>query len=679
MRYKAPLFMKLYFYLPDDPDNPGRNGAHIKYIGTRSGVDRGNDIHGDETPDLDQEIIEDLHDREEVIEKQTDWELTPDGELRPGSAAHHVKYAHERPKSHGLFSSGDEEINMNEIQNELIEHKGIVWRMILSLHEEDAVRLDMITRQDWEETLKQKMPEVAEQMGIQMSNLRWVAAYHPEKGHPHAHIVFWEKNPKRRKGIVTDHVKGKMKRVLVQKIYAADRDRYGKEKTEKRDLMRAMGVSTLREAVEFSRSWKNHSSEVRQLQDLSGTSQEDILSARVENLQISYMVDKLKDISKKLPGRGRLMLKLMPPDVKKEVKELATWMYHQSQFNPLRSKYESASEALAQPYTSKESQLQEAVEKAKEEMIERLSQTVLKAAFEIGKKNLFHMDLEKSQIFIDRFQKAYGKVVDKTTERIAETILKACHQVGLSKEDYEHVSSILKFQVKDTDRVEEYFQFPPEEKKLTKSTAYLLKAALGDTAQTLLKDKGYSDEELEILGKYQKTARDTGTLAKVLRIIDDQAVIVSQLAKVLFSSGLSHEMVTTMINQWNERSGSNIPVEKINKVIKATEKEVADSRDWGRNTLLPKKEFIRMCKAVGIESPYPWRSIREQSFIKNGHEKSIVEDVFKHAFKQVSSAIRRSEADNEREQQKLISRIQKNADREEEERDRKEKERKQGR
>ncbi|MCE0553156.1 relaxase MobL [Bacillus thuringiensis] len=40
-------------------------------------------------------------------------------------------------------------------------------------------------------------------MGITESNLKWIAAFHEEKGHPHVHLMMWEKETKRERGALS--------------------------------------------------------------------------------------------------------------------------------------------------------------------------------------------------------------------------------------------------------------------------------------------------------------------------------------------------------------------------------------------------------------------------------------------------------------------------------------------
>ena len=217
------------FYTPG-ARNRQKNAAHIGYIGKRTGVDLGIELE-----DAEKAVFE--ADREK-------------GDTNtPGTAAGHVKYAHERPGSHGLFGAAEERPDLAAIQKELQEHRGVVWRSILSLKEEDAKLLDFHTRKSWETALRAAVPEAAAKMGIGESNLRWVAAFHQEKGHPHVHLVMWEKNPKRTKGKLSDGERKDMRNVFMRQIYAEERTRLAQEKTAMRDLIRDLSKDDTDKAI----------------------------------------------------------------------------------------------------------------------------------------------------------------------------------------------------------------------------------------------------------------------------------------------------------------------------------------------------------------------------------------------------------------------------------------------
>ena len=146
---RTPFVMKVSFKKPCKENNK-KNVAHLNYIATRSGV-----------------------------ELNSDKELFVD-ETNMSTNQTYVRYIDERPRSHGLF--GDSEIDLKDISvPELANHKGIVWRGILSLREDELIRLGYMDQKSWRKALLATMPDAAHEMGIAPSNLRWCAAFHRKK------------------------------------------------------------------------------------------------------------------------------------------------------------------------------------------------------------------------------------------------------------------------------------------------------------------------------------------------------------------------------------------------------------------------------------------------------------------------------------------------------------------
>ncbi|MGD0152984.1 MAG: MobP3 family relaxase [Thermacetogeniaceae bacterium] len=217
----SPFFFKQSFYLPTET-NASKNAANIQYIATRPGADRG---------DLEPETSEAERNPKEISLEQ---ELGP---VNPGTAAGHVKYMSERPGSHGLFDA-DGVVNLKAAMDEIKHHKGIVWRDVVSLHEDDASRLGYTTREAWENALRRSMPDVVRAMGISETNLRWVAAFQQKAGHPHCYISFWEQNPERDRGVVSQGERRDMRKSYMNVIYENERARLYLEKNTIRDLIR---------------------------------------------------------------------------------------------------------------------------------------------------------------------------------------------------------------------------------------------------------------------------------------------------------------------------------------------------------------------------------------------------------------------------------------------------------
>ena len=142
----AKLIFKAPYYKPGHRTESGKSrGGYAEYIATREGV----------------EI------------------------LRGGM----LGYIGERHGSNGLFSDEGEKINLSAISREIDEHPGNVWGMIISLKREDAERLGYNSAEQWINLLRSHRNDIAKEMNILPSNLRWYAAYHNKEKNPHVHVM----------------------------------------------------------------------------------------------------------------------------------------------------------------------------------------------------------------------------------------------------------------------------------------------------------------------------------------------------------------------------------------------------------------------------------------------------------------------------------------------------------
>jgi len=142
---------------------------------------------------------------------------------------------------------------LKKVQEELSKVKSFVWRGIISLREEDAKRLGYLDKEQWENMLRKKIPDMANEMDISITNLRWVGAIHMEKGHPHAHIMLWEKEPKRTLGIVNKNTINKIRKLFTDEIFEEERFMLLNEKNLMRDLIRDMAKNDVSKAAQLIR------------------------------------------------------------------------------------------------------------------------------------------------------------------------------------------------------------------------------------------------------------------------------------------------------------------------------------------------------------------------------------------------------------------------------------------
>jgi hypothetical protein len=354
-RFQAPFVMKMSFYSPSSK-NQAKNAAHIKYIGTRPGA---------------------VYEHEQVngsIELES-AQHRPD----PDTAAGHVLYAHERPGSHGLFSAERQPPNLPEIQKELQEHQGIVWRFVLSLTEADAKRLGYDDRVAWEDSLRLTVPLAAEKMGIKESNLRWVAAFHQEKGHPHVHLVIWEKEPVRRKGALSKGERIDVKKVFMKEIYADERVRLLQEKTAMRDLMRDFAKASTEKAVQLQREVSLEYGKVQLEMTAIGATKPGIPPKPYPD-DVRLLSDQLKELSRLMPGKGRVALKFMPEEAKQKAREIAEKMVDQPPFKELYERYMKSVEEITRLHNIHPEAIKKAKDNAHNDLRDRLANVLLRGA-----------------------------------------------------------------------------------------------------------------------------------------------------------------------------------------------------------------------------------------------------------------------------------------------------------
>lgn len=352
---KSPVIFITKFYSPKINTNAkGSNAAHIKYIATRKGV----------------EINDSKEEEIDIIDKLKSPEL-------------HIKYASERPGSHGLFGEDGSIKDIKRIMEEVKNHDGIVWRNILSLKEDDAIRLGFINKEKWENLLKKIMPDIAKTMGIQESNLRWVAAYHVKEGHPHVHFVMWEKNIQRTRGKINNIERKEIKRIIIREIFAEERALLYAQKTALRDAARDLIKDDMTKLNKFIKEVNVTYLDIKEF------------NGELKNLPPHFNVETtikvaeyINDIKAILPNRGRIDFSYMPDNVKAKVTEMADYILKQPHLFKIVSDYLKITGSIAKYYTNDEAKIKKSQETAYEDLRKRICQVILKSIVDISKEEL---------------------------------------------------------------------------------------------------------------------------------------------------------------------------------------------------------------------------------------------------------------------------------------------------
>lgn len=236
---------------------PGSNaaGKYIKYIATREGVEMIDDSKKYAPATVKQKqfiekMLLDFPDATESLE-YADYIAKPNrinaSELISRTIENNIDvisdsktyadYIATRPRtqkfgSHGLFTDDGVAINLSKVSEELNNHNGNVWTMIVSLHREDAERLGFNRGERWRDMLRTQVEQLSTNLKIPMKNLRWYAAFHNESHHPHIHLIAY--SVVENEGYLTKQGIERMRSSLASDIFQQDLISVYEKQTEHR-------------------------------------------------------------------------------------------------------------------------------------------------------------------------------------------------------------------------------------------------------------------------------------------------------------------------------------------------------------------------------------------------------------------------------------------------------------
>ena len=152
-----------------------------------------------------------------------------------------VKYYAERPGvekfgAHGLFSQTDDKIDLDALAEKVSSHKGIIWTHIISLRREDAERLRYNNASQWRDLIRSNVAEIADAHNIDLSNLRWYAAFHDKDHHPHVHLMVFANDAKQ--GWITKSNIDKMRSLFGNEIFRGEQYRLFEMQTQYRERVK---------------------------------------------------------------------------------------------------------------------------------------------------------------------------------------------------------------------------------------------------------------------------------------------------------------------------------------------------------------------------------------------------------------------------------------------------------
>ena len=262
----ARLIVKWRYIKPGAP----KQGEHyVDYIATREGVEIEDEKWKDEPATKEQEklvnrLIADFPDCKDSFEYQdyatakTKYTATTfidkaieENVDRIGKKENYIGYIAMRPRveksgSHGLFSYSDEPIKLSKVAKEVGNHDGVVWTTIISLRREDAEKLGYDNLPAWKTLLRAKSQDLANAMGVPITDMKWYAAFHNESGHPHVHLVSYSTG---KEPYMTRQGLEKLKAAYAHEIFKNDLYELYERQTEYRDELRVESKEKIAETI----------------------------------------------------------------------------------------------------------------------------------------------------------------------------------------------------------------------------------------------------------------------------------------------------------------------------------------------------------------------------------------------------------------------------------------------
>lgn len=357
---------------------------------------------------------------------------------------------------HGLF--GNVEGFSNDINDlkELKQHvkqkskeKTIMYRGIISLKEEDALRLGYDDKKIWEEYLKNNISSISSELGIKAENTQWVAAFHMERGHPHIHFMLWDKNQEIKKAFVPWQIADKIRVNLTKSIFENDFDLLFKQKENAKEVVKSSGFFEDFDNILSDMSYK----EFERLKTKLISSSKDLALGKIPYTKYTYeqlsIVEDLFELKKVLPIKGRLSYSFMTPEIKKEINKVALKILEKnkdcsSAFND----YIKSCLEIATMYTNDENKLDGTRHKAYKEIEKIIGNSILNSVREIiGKEHEIIENGLKCKLMMDLYYEIFS-ILTKSIEQ-KQACLKGLHSGEISKQAKKELA--IKLQSKSID------------------------------------------------------------------------------------------------------------------------------------------------------------------------------------------------------------------------------------
>ena len=315
---------------------------------------------------------------------------------------------------HGLFGvvdgkKAEEFTNLHELSR-YAEAKtaagAIVYRAVISLSEEDAMRLGYDDSEKWRELVQTQMPVICGKIGIPVHNLEYTAAIHRDKGHPHVHILFWDRaQDVKKKPFVHYKTSDSIRVGLIKHVFEEEMAAIKLMKDEARSaaydsLGGFFNGFTDAFANMTAAEYKDAVDRLKREGDLADSR---LIYNKFKNADMNELAADLLRLAGHVPQNGRLQFKLMPQDLKDEIIAFVEKVLDKNvDCDREFKKYVYAATELATYYSDNPEAHAKAGKAAYDDMMKRLGNVVLRTVKKLNQLENGAEQAERRKAFYKR-------------------------------------------------------------------------------------------------------------------------------------------------------------------------------------------------------------------------------------------------------------------------------------
>jgi len=299
---------------------------------------------------------------------------------------------------HGLFGVVDgkraEEVKRISELMRYAEAKtkdgAITYRAVISFAEADAMRLGYDDPEKMRELVRERLPDMCDKIGIPMKNLEYMAAVHRDKGHPHCHILFWDKDQDiKKEAFVAPETSDAIRVGIIKHVFGDEMAELQSIKNEARKAaianMDGFFGGFVDDLAEMTP--KEYAAAVERLKSEDDLADGKLIYSRFKTADMKELASDLLRLADHVPKTGRLNFKLMPPEIKDEIISfLEKVLSKNADCDREFKKYVQSAIKLSTYYTDKPKIHDKAGKSAYDDMMIRLGNAVLRAIKKINQQ-----------------------------------------------------------------------------------------------------------------------------------------------------------------------------------------------------------------------------------------------------------------------------------------------------